>query len=79
VAAALTSDKSEGNKLALITPQGIYFDDNNNDNSQRNIKTEVRIENNLVNENSSMLRYYWFKENYLINTASLKYQKYMEE
>ena len=75
-AAALTNDELEGNKLTLITPQGVYFDDTDNDNSQRSIKTEVRIENNLVNENSDMLRYYWFKENYLINTASLKYQRY---
>ena len=75
-AAALTNDELEGNKLTLKTPQGVYFDDTDNDNSQRSINTEVRIENNLVNENSDMLKYYWFKENYLINTASLKYQRY---
>lgn len=75
-ATALSQDELAGNKLTLITPQGIYFDNNDSSNAVRNIETEVRIDNKIIDNNSSSLKYYWFKENYSINTSSLLYNRY---
>lgn len=72
----LSETELAGNKLTLIMPQGIYFDSNDSATAARQIKTEVLIDNQVVNEDSNLLKYYWFKENYSINTASLKYHRY---
>lgn len=72
----LSETELAGNKLTLIMPQGIYFDNNDSATAARQIKTEVLIDNQVVNEDSNLLKYYWFKENYSINTASLKYHRY---
>lgn len=75
-AAALTDDELAGNKLTLITPQGIIFNNNDSLTSSRKIDTEVKIENKVVNKDSSLLKYFWFKENYNIDTSSLLYNRY---
>lgn len=75
-ATALTDSEIAGNKLTLITPQGIYFDDNDNSTSKRKIETEIKVDNKVVNKDSSLLKYYWFKENYSINSSSLLYNRY---
>ena len=75
-ATALSEEELAGNKLILNTPQGIYFDNNDDSNATRRIETEIRIDNRLVNKDSSSLKYYWFKENYSINSSSLLYNRY---
>lgn len=57
-AAALTDDELAGNKLTLITPQGIYFSNNDSITSSRKIDTEVKIDNKVVNKDSSLLKYF---------------------
>lgn len=75
-AAALTDDELAGSKLTLLAPQGVIFDDNDAATATRTINTEIRINNKIVNSDSSLLRYYWFKENYSINSSSLLYNRY---
>ena len=72
----LSNDELSGNKLTLITPQGIYFDIQDSSESIRTIKTEIKIDNKIINSDSSSLKYYWFKENYAINQSSLLYNRY---
>ena len=73
---ALDSTDLTGNKLTLLMPQGIYFDNNDLSTAIRKINTEIRIENKLVENTSSLLKFYWFKENYTILASDLKYQRY---
>jgi hypothetical protein len=75
-ATPLTQEELAGNKLSLITPQGIYFSSTDSGTTKKTIKTEVRIDNKLVDKDSSLLRYYWFQEDYSINSSSLLYHRY---
>lgn len=75
-ATPLTQEELAGNKLSLITPQGIYFSSADSGTTKKTIKTEVRIDNKLVDKDSSLLRYYWFQEDYSINSSSLLYHRY---
>lgn len=54
----LSETELAGNKLTLIMPQGIYFDSNDSATAARQIKTEVLIDNQVVNEDSNLLKYY---------------------
>lgn len=72
----LTEEELLGNSLVLITPEGIYFDDNDSANSSRSIAAQVKIDNNLLDTNSSRLAYYWFKENNKISSTSDGYNRY---
>lgn len=72
----LTEEELLGNSLILVTPEGIYFDDNDSANSSRSIAAQVKIDNNLLDANSSRLVYYWFKENNKISSTSDSYNRY---
>lgn len=72
----LTEEELLGNSLVLVTPEGIYFDDNDSANSSRSIAAQVKIDNNLLDANSSRLAYYWFKENNKISSTSDGYNRY---
>ena len=72
----LTEEELLGNSLVLVTPEGIYFDDNDSANSSRSIAAQVKIDNNLLDTNSSRLAYYWFKENNKISSTSDGYNRY---
>ena len=73
---ALTEEELGGNVLTLITPQGIYFDNNDTSTASREINAEVKIDNKIINANSNVLQYYWFRENPTITSASLLYNRY---
>lgn len=73
---ALSEDEKGGNALTLITPQGIYFDNNDLSTASREITAELRIDNRLITANSDVLQYYWFRENPKINSSSEKYNRY---
>ena len=60
---ALTDEELSACALTFITPQGIYFDDNDLNSAIRTIQTEVRVKGKVVDHNSQQLTYYWFVEN----------------
>lgn len=73
---ALTDEELSACALTFITPQGIYFDDNDLDSAIRTIQAEVRVKGKVVDHDSQQLTYYWFIENVGISTKSEKYNKY---
>jgi hypothetical protein len=73
---ALTDEEIAGNALTLVTPQGIYFDDNDTVSATRKIQAQTKINNEVISDSSSFIKYYWFKENNSITTADVKYNRY---
>lgn len=75
-AAALSAEELSSCALTFITPQGVYFDDNDLDSAIRTIQAQVRVKGKVVDNNSQQLSYYWFVENVGISTSSEEYNKY---
>lgn len=63
--------------LSFITPQGIYFDDNNLDTDTKTIEAQIKIKGQNIDNDSQKdsIEYYWFKENDSISSKSQKYHK----
>ena len=62
--------------LSFITPQGIYFDDNDLASATRTIQAQVRVKGKYINPISQRLPYYWFIENNGITSLSEDYNVY---
>lgn len=75
-AVALSAEELSSCALTFITPQGIYFDDNDLDSAIRTIQAQVRVKGKVIDNNSQQLTYYWFVENVGISTSSEEYNKY---
>ena len=61
--------------LSLITPQGIYFDNQSAATAVREIQAQVRVKGKAASDDFSNLSFYWFKENVGITINSEKYNK----
>lgn len=61
--------------LSLITPQGIYFDNQSAVTAVREIQAQVRVKGKAASDDFSNLSFYWFKENVGITINSEKYNK----
>lgn len=61
--------------LSLITPQGIYFDNQSAATAVREIQAQVRVKGKAASDDLSNLSFYWFKENVGITINSEKYNK----
>ena len=73
---ALTAEELAAAALTFITPQGAYFDVSDGNSAKRTIQAQVRVKGKIIDNNSQLLEYYWFKENIGITTLSEKYNKY---
>lgn len=73
---ALSTDSLNSCALTFITPQGIYFDDNDLDTAIRTIQAQVKVKGKVIDNSSQQLKYYWFVENVGVSTSSEKYNKY---
>ena len=62
--------------LTFVTPQGIYFDDNDLDTDTRTIEAQIRIKGNAIDNDSQLVKYYWFIENNSITSKSEKFNQY---
>ena len=69
---ALTSSSM----LSFITPQGIYFDDQDLDSATREIHAQIKIKSKAINNTSQLVKYYWFIENNEVNSQHKKYNRY---
>lgn len=61
--------------LSLITPQGIYFDNQSAATAVREIQAQVRVKGKAASDDFSNLSFYWFRENVGITINSEKYNK----
>ena len=75
-AVPMGSEALSGCALTFITPQGIYFDNTDLDSATRDIQTQVRVKGKVIDKNSQMLEYYWFKENIGVTEKHIKFHKY---
>jgi len=62
--------------MKLVTPQGIYFDENDLSSSIRTIQAFVRVKDKYINPEAQKLSYYWFVEDNSITSSSEKYHSY---
>lgn len=63
--------------LSFITPQGIYFDENDLDSDIKTIEAQIKIKGQNIDNDSQKdnIDYYWFKENGNITTKSQQYNQ----
>lgn len=72
----ISSDELNTYTLSLITKKGIYFEENEAATAKRSIEAELKIKGRLINNDTKSIKYYWFKENNRINSASPFYNQY---
>ena len=75
-ASPISTDEMTGDRIILNTPQGVYFNTGDSASASRVVNAETKIDGKIVDNNSSALRYYWFKQNFSINSSSLTYNRY---
>lgn len=73
---ALSASDLESCSLSFITPQGVYFDNNDLPSATRTIMAQVRVKGKYINPDSQKLPYYWFVENNGITSLSEDYNAY---
>lgn len=72
----VSSDELNTYALSLITKKGIYFEENETATAKRSIEAELKVKGKLINNDAKSIKYYWFKENNKINSASPFYSQY---
>ena len=72
----ISSDELNTYALSLITKKGIYFEENEAATAKRSIEAELKVKGKLINNDTKSIKYYWFKENNRINSASPFYSQY---
>lgn len=75
-AVPMGSEALSGCALTFITPQGIYFDNTDEETASRDLQAQVRVKGKVIDKNSQMLEYYWFRENIGVTEQHIKYHKY---
>lgn len=73
---ALSLADLESCSLSFITPQGIYFDNNDLPSATRTIMAQVRVKGKYINPDSQKLPYYWFVENNSVTSLSEDFNAY---
>ena len=73
---ALSAVDLESCSLSFITPQGIYFDNNDLSTDTRTVMAQVRVKGKNINPDSQSLPYYWFVENNGVTSMSEDYNNY---
>lgn len=73
---AIPTDEVSNCSISIITKKGIYFDDNDLNTDTRTVEPVIRAKGNIIASNSSLLKYYWFKENNSVNYNSILFQRY---
>lgn len=73
---AIPTDEASNCSISIITKKGIYFDDNDLSTDTRTVEPVIRAKGNIIASNSSLLKYYWFKENNSVNYNSILFQRY---
>ena len=73
---AIPTDETSNCSISIVTKKGIYFDDNDLNTDTRTVEPVIRAKGNIITSNSSLLKYYWFKENNSVNYNSILFQRY---
>lgn len=73
---ALSVADLESYNLSFITPQGVYFDDNDLPSATRTLMAQVRVKGKNINPNTQKLPYYWFVENNSVTSLSEDFNVY---
>lgn len=75
-ASKVSSDELNAYALSLITKKGIYFEESEAATAKRSIEAELKVKGKLISNDTKLIKYYWFKENNRINSASPFYSQY---
>ena len=73
---ALSVADLESCSLSFVTPQGIYFDNNDLPSATRTLIAQVRVKGKYINPDSQKLPYYWFVENNGVTSLSEDFNAY---
>ena len=73
---ALSVADLESCSLSFVTPQGVYFDENDLPSVTRTLMAQVRVKGKYINPDSQKLPYYWFVENNGITSMSEDFNAY---
>ena len=73
---ALSAVDLESCSLSFITPQGVYFDENDLPSATRTLMAQVRVKGKYINPDSQKLPYYWFIENNGVTSLSEDFNVY---
>lgn len=75
-AVATSADELNSCGITILTPQGAYFDDNDEPSSTRKLQAQVKVKGKAIDNNSQQLSFYWFVENVTVTSSSDKYNVY---
>lgn len=76
-AVALEKEEEDNDySLSFITPQGTYFNKNDDEKTAKEIQAQIKIKGKILDNNSQDVKYYWFIENMGIINSSEKYNQY---
>ena len=73
---ALSVADLESCSLSFITPQGVYFDNNDLPSATRTLMAQVRVKGKHINPDIQKLPYYWFVENNSVTSMSEDFNAY---
>ena len=73
---ALSVADLESCSLSFITPQGVYFDNNDLPSATRTLMAQVRVKGKHINPDTQKLPYYWFVENNSVTSMSEDFNAY---
>ena len=73
---ALSTVDLESCSLSFVTPQGVYFDENDLPSATRTLMAQVRVKGKYINPDSQKLPYYWFVENNDVTSLSEDFNAY---
>ena len=73
---ALSAVDLESCSLSFVTPQGVYFDENDLPSATRTLMAQVRVKGKYINSDSQRLPYYWFVENNGVTSLSEDFNVY---
>ena len=73
---ALSVADLESCSLSFITPQGVYFDNNDLPSATRTLMAQVRVKGKYINPDTQKLPYYWFVENNSVTSMSEDFNAY---
>lgn len=72
----ISKENLESYYLVLNTPDGSYFDGIDEDDKEKIIQAQVKIQGKSIDTDNQNVEYYWFRENAKVSNTHVKYCKY---
>ena len=72
----LSQEEMNNVSLSFVAKNGYIFNSNSNNNEERSIQAQVRVQGKAINNDSQKLTFYWFVQNISVTTGNPYYNQY---